>query len=832
MPKTAIHKHRDLGPGKGDVEGTARDCGREDADAESEPKLEEFGAKGFFGSSVRASNGPHPRSGVLWPLIQIPRRPRTSRPLRRRILSRHGKRVTSNAAGQGSGGFLTLAEHTETVNFTVDAALLRELGERLVGRPAIALAELIKNSYDADATEVAIEFTKDSIVVSDNGHGMSRDEFEHRWMRVGSPQKASERVSRRLKRTLTGSKGIGRLAAQFLGRTLVLTTAAEDAGPELHATIDWQAAFTAGDLTTAQAFLTTRAHTTSGFPSNSPHGTTIRIGRLTRAWTTDDVTDLARQIWWLQPPFHSGTGTTDFHVSLRAHSRAAEREFGTQMQRVLDLWHARIVGRYLRTASDNGVAVSLQFSGEDEVTRATYPPPGSPPVRLNEFSFEIRIYDLMYKQPFGIRVGEARDYLKHYGGVHLYDSGFHVPYYGPNVDWLGIEMDHSHRLSQSKFLPPGLQVTEGLNFLPTNSRIFGVVQVSTTREREAAGAGSSGPGSHLEIQVSRDRLVDNAAFEQLRGSVRWALDFYATRMALRALAEAHRIAEVVPLERRLGEIPTDVAIVIRSLPDDVRAPIDDYVSGLRGVVAAEVASAQKQIAVLGPMATAGLLAMAYQHEFAKRLVALGGIADKLDDVWTAYPDANLRNVAEEIRSWISVARDTERLFLTLGPVADEQNAPRLRALPLLAELVRALHPLLRGTDVDLSGLDPTLRLPQGTAAQWTALLQNAVVNAANAVLDTDRRRIAIDSVRNGSERHIRIMDTGVGVDVDSSDSLFAPFKRRAPTSEERRWLGYGGSGLGLAIARLIAQDLRTEVKFVTAPPDFSTCLDLTWEEQQ
>ena len=44
------------------------------------------------------------------------------------------------------------------LTFTVDAELLRELGEKLVGKPYIALAELIKNSYDADATEVTIVF--------------------------------------------------------------------------------------------------------------------------------------------------------------------------------------------------------------------------------------------------------------------------------------------------------------------------------------------------------------------------------------------------------------------------------------------------------------------------------------------------------------------------------------------------------------------------------------------------------------------------------------------------------------------------------------------------
>ena len=64
--------------------------------------------------------------------------------------------------------------------FTVDSELLKELGEGLVGKPYIALAELIKNGYDADASKVTIEFypKKDQIIVYDNGHGMNFDEFK------------------------------------------------------------------------------------------------------------------------------------------------------------------------------------------------------------------------------------------------------------------------------------------------------------------------------------------------------------------------------------------------------------------------------------------------------------------------------------------------------------------------------------------------------------------------------------------------------------------------------------------------------------------------------
>lgn len=62
--------------------------------------------------------------------------------------------------------------------FEVDAGLLFQLGERLVARPSIALAELIKNAYDADATRVTVRLenvTTESgaILISDNGTGMT-----------------------------------------------------------------------------------------------------------------------------------------------------------------------------------------------------------------------------------------------------------------------------------------------------------------------------------------------------------------------------------------------------------------------------------------------------------------------------------------------------------------------------------------------------------------------------------------------------------------------------------------------------------------------------------
>ena len=76
--------------------------------------------------------------------------------------------------------------------FTVDTHLFRELGELLVGRDSTALIELIKNAYDADATEVIVhgenldDPERGQILVMDNGTGMTRDQFKRGFLRIAS----------------------------------------------------------------------------------------------------------------------------------------------------------------------------------------------------------------------------------------------------------------------------------------------------------------------------------------------------------------------------------------------------------------------------------------------------------------------------------------------------------------------------------------------------------------------------------------------------------------------------------------------------------------------
>ena len=100
--------------------------------------------------------------------------------------------------------------------FTVDTRLFRELGELLVGRDSTALIELIKNAYDADATEITVYGERlDSpeegrILIVDNGVGMNAEDFERGFLRVASRLKEEgERRSILFHRRYTGAKGIG-----------------------------------------------------------------------------------------------------------------------------------------------------------------------------------------------------------------------------------------------------------------------------------------------------------------------------------------------------------------------------------------------------------------------------------------------------------------------------------------------------------------------------------------------------------------------------------------------------------------------------------------------
>lgn len=116
----------------------------------------------------------------------------------------------------------------------------------------------MKNAYDADATKVTINLDpqRDQIIVQDNGHGMTIEEFKQFWMRVGSPHKRDQKLSRHLQRPMTGAKGVGRLAVQLLAKEMELyTSSVGHAKKGLRASVNWNTAISVGDLTEAKVLV-------------------------------------------------------------------------------------------------------------------------------------------------------------------------------------------------------------------------------------------------------------------------------------------------------------------------------------------------------------------------------------------------------------------------------------------------------------------------------------------------------------------------------------------------------------------------------------------------
>lgn len=86
-----------------------------------------------------------------------------------------------------------------------------------------AILELVKNAYDAKALTVSLTFSKDLLVVQDDGMGMNASDIYEKWMHVGKSDKQYDVVDNKKQvRILAGSKGVGRFALARLGETIKL----------------------------------------------------------------------------------------------------------------------------------------------------------------------------------------------------------------------------------------------------------------------------------------------------------------------------------------------------------------------------------------------------------------------------------------------------------------------------------------------------------------------------------------------------------------------------------------------------------------------------------
>ncbi len=136
------------------------------------------------------------------------------------------------------------------LKFRISSALKDIIGQDLITDDFMAIFELVKNSYDAHATQVDIVFEstgkkKSSIVISDNGKGMTIDDLKNKWLFVAysAKKEGTEDSDYRQKlfktRAYAGAKGIGRFSCDRLGKKLKIETKTKGGKTEI-LNIDWQ----------------------------------------------------------------------------------------------------------------------------------------------------------------------------------------------------------------------------------------------------------------------------------------------------------------------------------------------------------------------------------------------------------------------------------------------------------------------------------------------------------------------------------------------------------------------------------------------------------------
>ena len=719
--------------------------------------------------------------------------------------------------------------HAETTRlaFDVDAALLIELGERLVARRSVALAELIKNAYDADATAVAVRFEDvttpgGSIVVSDNGSGMSLEAMRRGWMRIATNNATDHAWSARFRRPRTGAKGVGRFACGRLASRLSLQSVsiAPDGAERVSATFDWRD-FKPGLNLDDVTFDITR----EVVPSQLPTGTVLRLDELADTWNRQDLIELHADLTDLMN-FDESTGRIHHHDDGEADpgftAKILAPEFSNLEGHIGDPFKEAAWGLLLGTVTDTGQPrYELAVLNSDVSLR--HEPPARSYQDLAGVTFTIRmmVYQGGRFRGSGFSLPEARALGRKRGGVKVYLDGFQVFSYGsPGDDWLDLDQDRARR--QISIDDPTLQkqasgLARPMLSLPGNMQLFGAVSLSRDRN----------PG--ITVSISRERLVDNDSYKYLKQFVRDGINWMTVCYA-RETSKAKRLRQETQTDTPTAQNALDTAKRIvhdePSIPDDTKHQIVLFLEEADLLLKQEEEARISELSMLRVLASAGTTVLIFDHTLRAMAGQLEEIVSTLDLATDFVPDNQLgehQQSLHDLRSWSSMATGQGSLVgLLVG--SDARHRRRSLALrPLIQTLERGFQGYMSRFQITLEyDVPPPLRTPPLFEAEVYAVLLNLLTNSFKAVRDSDQRRVRIAARSSGGRLVLELHDTGVGIPLDIHEDVFEPF---VTTSQPDPVLGVG-TGLGLKIVRDLTTAWGGSASFIDPSEPWSTTIQL------
>ncbi|NWB44862.1 sensor histidine kinase [Pseudomonas gingeri] len=764
--------------------------------------------------------------------------------------------------------------------FHVSAALFEELGERLVSKPEIALAELIKNSYDADATFCTVEVTEEEIVVTDDGHGLTELEFLNNWMVVSSSNKAKRRASRKYKRTMAGSKGVGRFSARFLGTVLLVNTTARDPADgklkTLTASFDWIEISKKADVSDIEIEykVVPAGRGASTGMTLSIHSLRENISDLPVTKVRTDVLRLVKADGGLeQPEFgHEASGEVDPGFGVVFPEYVSE---DAQLENLAESILDKYVARARVSVSVEG-KVDFRIYWKDKpapVEKLTFPlsrvskpytaksfaaydgekdewgvPVDLSPIdhlplasALNSPVFvDLRFFPNRQGTFSGLPVNgkKAMTWVKENAGIAVVDNGFAMPAYADeNSDWLAIEASKaSNQRNWQSILTPSFYPMDAaakrspkLNpmlALPRLSQLIGRVHVAT--QKVPAGVEDD---SWLHPNMDREQLRENGAYRLLWHLIRFTVE------ALAHHDRAFRLHdEEIQEEEAREQARSGLASAIAQISASSEINYEHKQSMLR-----QLREVEQQYTIaegydkgvqmsLELMSMMGVMAGFMTHEFDKTLESIHSIGSIVKKLSIKHPE--LADDAEIIsRNEIALAQQAEYMRLYVGVSRNVKVVP-FKAKAQLNVATRTLLALAEehGIDIEIE-VDRQLPGPAVPIAAYHGVAINLVSNAMKALVakaSSDDRKVKLYAFNDETKHTFVCADNGIGIPDYLQSRIWDPLFSTTEDTDDRNPLT-SGLGLGLAVVKRVVDGVGGKIELLKkAPPGFVTAFKVVF----
>lgn len=712
----------------------------------------------------------------------------------------------------------------ENVRFSVDAGIISRLGEELVGKRETAVAELIKNAYDADATVVDVLFQNawmegGSLVIDDNGTGMTREQLINGFMRLSSSVKIHNPVSPIFNRTRAGRKGIGRFAAQRLGKYLTIVTQTQYSDNALKVEISWDAFESDKDLNAVESRI-------EFIPKQKPQGTLLRIDGLRDGWSDSYVKKIYHNISTLLQPYPlSASFRSDKDPGFKTFFyRDVNDETHKIVDEVSEITQFALAEIDTYVDDDGQAHWSLKSNQLDYYRESLIG--RNPDEETSKMVYvrgvHARIYYFIYDPSLlaGQKRTEIKAIAEEHGGVRLYRKGFRVsPYGDKGDDWLGLDESARRR----SIVAPHQNIS-----------FFGLVEIDNT-------------GAEIfEETSSREGLIQNEAYEELVNYIYSVIisavlkvadlrgrkgsagqkDWGKKNTSIRVDTAIGELRNIVEQKKKGGEKEPDNAKSASSFYEQASELIDTIVNAREE----EKRERQKLIDennMLRVLAGTGLVIGEFIHEikrfgpaFSADLLFLrnriGGnveLIDKVDEMetslksfssYTAYFDKTIsRNVIRELEP-TNIKEQVNEFIKNIKNDVDRAN-------------IDIPDPVYEGKGLITVPMHPS---------EWMSILFNLYTNAKKAMKGKDEKRILIRCWKTDGRVFLQFSDTGKGIPDEDRENVFnAFFTTSSPAG--RGDDTFSGTGLGLTIIKEIVTSYNGDIMVVSPYQNYNTTFQIS-----